>query len=290
LYVNKLLNNGEINDFKERAMRKQFIILVVTGVLLILGWTIVEYMLQSQIQYHYQQLSTYPVMVYSWDEKLMTDLQTEMKQYTFVKEVVYKTSEQSAGEMIQKYGLSGVEEILQQKSLPNILIVYIKGNAQARMNKLILKDKLEKSPDKDRMMTEFQNDIWDNTYARIEQFNQIRWIVMGFIGLVIMLVFLLKRMHYEHHLARIKHLIQTKQASDTRVHDHFWINSILLTLVPVGFSFILYEVLFYNDWLLYSIDWYFFLIELGVVTVATLIAYPFVLKYKHEEPMPKEEL
>lgn len=271
-------------------MRKQFIILVITGVLLILGWTIVEYMLQSQIQYHYQQISTYPVMVYSWDEKLMTTLQTDMKQYNFVKEVVYKTSDQSAGEMIQKYGLTGVEEILQQKSLPNILIVYIKGDAHARMNKLILKEKLEKSPDKDRMMMEYQNDIWDTTFVRIDQFNQIRWIVMGFIGLVIMLVFLLKRMHYEHHLARIKHLIQTKQTDALRVHDHFWINSLLLTVLPVGISFVLYEVFFYNDWLLYSIDWYFFLIELGVVTAATLIAYPFVLKYQHEEPTVKEEL
>jgi len=270
-------------------MRKQFAILVLTGVLLILGWTIVEYLLQSQIQYQYQQLSTYPLMVYSWDEDLMKDLQTSFKDYDFVKEIVYKTSEQSAAEMIQKYGLTGAEEILRDKSLPNTMIVYLKGNAKARLNKLIIKDKLDNSPDMDKMMTEFQNDIWDLTYIRIDQLNQIRWIVMGFIGLVIMLVFLLKRLHYEHHLARIRHLIQTKQTGNVKVHDHFWLNTLLLTLLPVGLSFIIYEMLYYNDWLLYSIDWYFFVIELGVVMAATLIAYPFVIRYKHEEAAPENE-
>ncbi|MBM4399129.1 MAG: hypothetical protein FJ041_02210, partial [Candidatus Cloacimonetes bacterium] len=49
------------------------------------------------------------------------------------------------------------------------------------------------------------------------------------------------------------------------------------------------EMLYYNDWLLYSIDWYFFVIELGVVMAATLIAYPFVIRYKHEEAAPENE-
>lgn len=271
-------------------MKRHFSILVLTGILLILGWTIVEYLLQSQIQYQFQQVSSYPILVYSWDVKLLQNLQEEVEQKDFVRETVYKTSEQSAVEMIQKYGLSGAEEILQERALPDMLLIYLKGDAQSRSYKIILRDKLDNHSDKDRIMTEYQNDIWDNTFKRVDQLSQIRWILIAFIGLVIFLVFLLKRLHYEHHLARIRHLLKAKPVEDIKVRDHFWGNSFLLWILPVGISVILYQLLYYNDWLIYTIDWYFFLIELGVIILATLIAYPFVLKYKHEESQPKEEL
>ncbi|GEM_PF-1504263 len=270
-------------------MKKQFTLLVLTGILLILGWTIVEYLVQSQIQYQYQQLSTYPVLVYSWDVKLMQELQEELKQNDFIREMVYKTSEQSAIEMIQKYGLSGAEEILQERALPDMLLIYLKGDAHSRSYKIILKDKLDSHPAKDRLMTEYQNDIWNQTFRRIDQFNQIRWILIAFIGLVIFLVFLLKRLHYEHHLARFRHYLKAQPEAEINPADHFWGNTFLLCLLPVGISFVLYQIMYYSDWLLYEIDWYFFFIELAVVLLASLIAYPFVVKYKHEIPVPKEE-
>ncbi len=270
-------------------MRKQFIILILTAVLLILGWTIVEYLMQSQIQYQYQQLSSYPLMVYSWDKKLMTEIQEDFKQYKFIEKIVYKTSAESADEMIKKYGLSGAEDILQERTLPDMMIIYLKGSSKARLQKLILKDKLDKNPQIDRMMIEYQNDIWDLSFKRIDQLNQIRWILIGFIGIVIYLVFLLKRLHYEHHLARIKHLIKTKQTEGKVLHDHFWGNSLVLWLTSIGISFFAYQFFYYNDMLLYSIDAYFFLIELAVVLAATFTAYPFVVKYSHELPSIKEE-
>lgn len=269
-------------------MRNQFIILIVTGILLILGWTIVEYFIQSQIQYQYQQVSTYPLMVYSWDEDLMSTLKGDLKKYDFIDSLVFKTSDQAADEIIQKYGLAGADEILQQKTLPNLLIIYIKGSAKARLHKLTIKDYLEKSPSKDRMMIEYQNDIWDHTFQRIDQFNQIRWIVLGFISLVIFLLFLLKRLHYEHHLARIKHYLQKNPDKQIHIHDRFWLNSILLNVLPIAFSVILYDIFYYSDWLIYSIEWYFFLIQFGVVSLATLAAYPIVMKYQHEIPSQKE--
>ncbi len=270
-------------------MKKQFIILIVTGVLLIMGWTIVEYLLQSQIQYQYQQISTYPLMVYSWDEELMVTLQTDLRQYDFIDSLEFKTSDEAATEIIRKYNLDGADEILQQKTLPNLLIVYIKGNAAARMHKLTLKDYLENSPQKGRMMIEYQNDVWDSTFRRIDQFNQIRWIVLCFIALVIFLVFLLKRMHYEHHLARIKHFMLKNPNEQIHVHEHFWINSLILCVAPVALSLVLYEIFYYSDWLLYSIAWYFFFIQLAVVSAATLAAYPFMLKYEHEIPSAKDD-
>jgi hypothetical protein len=258
--------------------------------LLILGWTVVEYMLQSQIQYQYQQLSTYPVMVYSWDREVMDSLKADIPKLDYIREIVYKTGEESALEMIKKYGLSGTEDILEDSALPDMMIIYLKGNAAARANKLILKERLEKSPERSKMMVEYQNDIWDISFKRIDQWNQIRWILIGFIGIVIFLVFLLKRLHYEHHLARIRHLVQTRQAEAGLIRDHFWGNTFLLCFLPVGISYLLYQVFYYSDWLLYGMKSYFFLIELGVILAASLVAYPFEVKYRHEEPPLKEEL
>ena len=186
-------------------------------------------------------------------------------------------------------GLDQAEEVLQDDALPDMLIIYLKGNAKARANKLILKDWLDKHPDKESMMVEYQNDIWKYAFQRVDALNQIRWILIAFIGLVIYLVFLLKRLHYEHHLARIKHLMQTRQREEVPVHDHFWGNTLLLSFLPVLLSFFIYQICYSSDWLLYSIGIPFFLIELLVVLAASLTAYPFVLKYKHEERTPGEE-
>jgi hypothetical protein len=271
-------------------MKKQFMLLIVTAVLLIMGWTVIEYLLQSQIQYQYQQVSTYPVMIYSWDLKVMDSLKEGLAGYEFIRETLYKTGEQSATELIEKYGLKGAEEILREKALPDLLIIYLKGEHKARTNKLVLRDYLENLADKERIMVEYQDDIWNLTFTRIDQLRQVRWIVIAFLSLVIFIIFLLKRLHYEHHLARIRHLIQTRRKEDEEFNDHFWSNSMLLGFLPVGISFFLYKIFYYSDWLLYSIRSYFFLIQLGVILLATLVAYPFVIKYKHEEPPKKEEL
>ena len=271
-------------------MRKQFIILVVTAVLLVLGWTIVEYLMQSQLQYQYKQLSGYPVIIYSWEDSLLTTLQTKLMTFDYVKVVEYKTSEQATAELIQKYRLQGAEDILQEKTLPNVLIIYLKGSASARSDRFKLQDFLGKVTQQNRMMIEYQNNVWDNTMERIDQLIQIRWIMLGFLSLVISLVFFFKRIHYEHRMAHLRSLIKGKQMFVHPLADHFWLNSALLVLLPVFLSFVLYEIFYNSDLLLYSLDWYFFLIQLTVLTAATLIAYPFEVKYKLEQTPDKDEL
>jgi hypothetical protein len=268
-------------------MKRQFIILTCTAILLIMGWTAVEYMLQSQIQYQLNQLSTYPVMIYTWDADLMTQIKASLSQYDFIKNTEYKDSETASSELIKKYGLQGAEEILEQKSLPNVLIIYLKGDMKSRANKLILKDLLENGSFKNQIMTEMQNDVWTKTWQRIDQFQQIRWIFLSFIALVIFLVFFFKRLHYEHRLARIMQLTHLNAVDEIRSHDRFWMNSLLLVPLPVLIGFFAYQILYYIDWLLFSIPWYFFLIQLAIVALATLAAYPFVIKYRHEEPIQR---
>jgi hypothetical protein len=270
-------------------MKKQFMLLIITGVLLIMGWTVVEYLLQSQIQYQYQQLSNVPVMIYSWDLKVMDSLKADLAKYDFIREIIYKAGDQSADELIQKYNLKGAEDILQEKALPDLMIIYLKGISKARANKLILKDYLDNRNDKNRMMVEYQDDIWNLTFTRIDQFSQVRWIVIAFLSLVIFIVFLLKRLHYEHHLARIMHLTQTRESGETELHDHFLGNSLLLAFVPAGISFFLYKIFYISDWLLYSIKGYFFLIQLLVILLATAVALPFVIRFKNEERIRREE-
>ncbi len=263
-------------------MRKQFIMLIATGILLILGWTIVEYKMQSLLQQDYDKVSAIPVIIYSWDKPVMDSLQVDLKQFDFIKEVKYSTGQQSTQELIKKYGFTGLEDILEDDNLPDILTIFVTGDAHTRASRLHLKTRLDQHPAKERLMVQYMDDICSDIFKRIDSNIQFRWILIGFIGLVIFLIFLLKRLHYEHHLARVRHLIRTKQKEGVRIHEHFWVNSLLLWFLPLGISFLLYNVLFYNDWLLYRIPVSFFLIQLGTVVLATLVAYPFVVNYKHE--------
>lgn len=270
-------------------MRQQFLILILTAALLIMGWTIIEYLMQSQIQFHYKQLDSYPIMIYSWDDELVKALGDSIGKYDFVQEIVHKTSEESAEEMIKKYGLTGVEEILKDNTLPEMLIIYLKGSAEARKDKLVLKDMLDNHVEKERMMVEYQSDIWEITFTRIDQLVQIRWIVTAFLALVIFLIFLLKRLHYEHHLARILHLLNAGLDRDKQVSNSYWGNSFLLNVVPIVISYILYRIFYSSDWLIYSISFYFFILQLVVVYTASIVAFPFVVKYKHAEEASKAE-
>jgi len=270
-------------------MKKQFTLMMVTAILLIMGWTVVEYLLQSQIQYQYKQLSNVPVMIYSWDIKVMDSLKADLAKHEFIRETIYKTGDQSAEELIQKYGLKGAEDVLQEKALPDLMILYFKGVSKDRGNKLILKDYLDKRADKSRIMVEYQDDMWNLTFTRLDQLNQVRWIVILFLSIVIFIIFLLKRLHYEHHLARIMHLTQPAQQIGLDVHDHFWSNSLLLSFVPVGVSFFLYKVFYISDVLMYSIKGYFFLLQLLVIALATAVALPFIIRYRNEERIRREE-
>lgn len=270
-------------------MKKRFLVLLLIGTLIILGWTVIEYLLQSIIQYQYQQVAKYPVTVYSWDTTIMNQLRTDLSAYDFIAKVEYRTSEQSADELIKKYGLENSDNILQNEALPQLLHIYLKGNAKARANKLILKQKLDSLPQKDRILVEYQNDIWNTTFKRADQWNQIRWIITGFIGLTVFLVFLFKRLHYEHYLIRFKHLTAPAELEVVKSHESYWLNTVLLSFIPVLLGYVLYEIGYTSDWLIYKMEWYFFLLQLGVTLLAAVVAYPFVLHYQHEVSIPQTE-
>jgi len=270
-------------------MKHQLTVLIVTAILLVLGWTVIEYLLQSQIQYQYSQLSSYPILVYTWNDSLMEQVKLDLQQFDFVANQEIKSSEKAAQELIQKYNLQGVEDILEEKTLPNVLIVTMSGNSRSREQKLQLKDKLSAPPYKDKIMVEYQNDIWNKTFERIDQLNGIHWIVLSFLALVIYLVYVFKRLHYEHRHIRLQHLLKIGDLEAVRTGETFWSYSALLVFAPVTLAWLIYEVLSYSDVLQYDIPWYFFLIQIAVLAVASLTAYPFVQHYRREDSPTQED-
>jgi hypothetical protein len=251
-------------------LKQKMILLLIATLVLLSGWGFLEYLIDFQVMNVYKAISTYPVILYSYDMDLLTNIQHKLSSEKYVKLTQLQESDSIAVELIKKYNLGEAMDIIESKTLPNVLLIYLQGNRFASQDKSLLKQQID--PYKDSLMVDYQESIWSESLSRSQSLRQIHLLGSILFGLLMFLVFLLMRLHYEKDMAKYWK-IYARAGGDTRYQrSHFWQNTLMICLVPTILNTIVYYILSTSHLINAVIPWDFFLLQLIILGISSIVA------------------
>jgi hypothetical protein len=252
-------------------MLKQKMILLLIAILVLLsGWGFLEYLIDFQVHNVYKAISSYPVILYSYDMDLLNKMQQKLGNEKYVKQTQLQVSDSIAVDLIKKYNLGEAMDIIESNTLPNVLLIYLHGNRFSNQDKSLLK--LQLDPYKDSLMVDYQENIWNESLTRSQSLRQIHLLGSILFGLLMFLVFLLMRLHYEKDMSNYWK-IYARAGGDVRYqHSHFWQNTVLICLIPTLINTLVYYILSMGHLINLVIPWDFFLLQLIILSISSLVA------------------
>ncbi|HPT72492.1 MAG TPA: hypothetical protein PLE74_09460 [Candidatus Cloacimonadota bacterium] len=251
-------------------LRKRMILLLITTLVLLTGWGFLEYLVDSQINNVYREISNYPVILYSYDINVLHNIQQKLNSKQYIKDSQLQVSDSIAVDLIRKYNLGEAMDVIESNTLPNVLLVYLQGNRFSGLDRSLLKQQID--PYKDSLMVDYQDNIWSETLTRSQSLRQIHLLGSILFGLLMFLVFLLQRLHYEKDMSNYWK-IYARAGGDTRYQQtHFWQNTALICIVPTLVNAIVYYVISTGQLIGSVIPAKFFLVQLIIIGCSSVFA------------------
>ncbi len=251
-------------------LKSKMIILLLTTLVLLSGWGFLEYLIDFQVRNVYQAISSYPVILYSYDIGLLQKMQQQLGSQKYVKQTQLQVSDSIAVDLIKKYNLGEAIDIIENNTLPNVLLVYIQGNRFSNVDKNLLKIQL--TPYKDSLMVDYQESVWNESLSRSQSLRQIHLLGSILFGLLMFLVFLLMRLHYEKDMSDYWKIYAHAGGDIRYQHTHFWQNTLVICLIPTFINTIVYYILSTGHLINAVIPWDFFLLQLIIISLSSVIA------------------
>lgn len=246
------------------------ILLLITILVLLSGWSFLEYLIDFQIQNVYKAISSYPVILYSYDMDLLHNIQQKLGSEKYIKQTQLQISDSIAVDLIKKYNLGEAMDIIESNTLPNVLLIYLQGNRFASLDKSLLKQQID--PYKDSLMVDYQENIWNDSLGRSQSLRQIHLLGSILFGLLMFLVFLLMRLHYEKDMSNYWK-IYARAGGDVRYqYSHFWQNTLLICLIPTFLNIVVYYILSSGHLINSVIPWNFFLVQFIILGLSSICA------------------
>lgn len=251
-------------------MRSRFVLLVIITTILIIAWTGLEFILTNQLKQIYQTVSNYPVVCYSYNLPLLDNLQKQMKTKNYVDRLVLQNSDMITKELIQSYSLQEAADIIEGKTLPNVLLVYLKGSKFSWGEKTQLATIL--APFKAEMVIDYQDNIWKETFNRAKVVEQSHLVGTILVGLVLFLVFFFMRLHHEHVTSEYWQIFHRAGGDIAHRSSYNWLNSLLIVGIPMLCTVLLYFILTWQYLIAHVIDYRFFLLQFGILLLSNVVA------------------
>ena len=237
---------------------------------------------QKKVQI-YQKLSPIPIIIFSNKLDSLYSIKTKLNSFLWVDSLQIEEQTEISERLIDEYQLSESSEILSRYTLPNIMKIYLKGEFFHKSEK----EKIWRIIKKNDKAAEinYDNKFWekiqieaDNVQPDINLINFVYLIANGvLIGFLIFFVIFM-RIHFEtkkDQFWKIFRISGGKQSSRAKM---FFLNSFLLSIIPVGLNFGGYFAAVYFDYLQIQIDNKLFIIEFGTLVFAYLLTSSFLIR------------
>lgn len=237
---------------------------------------------QKKVQI-YQKLSPIPIIIFSFELDSLYSLKNRFSCFHFVESMQIEEQTEITKRLIDEYQLSESSGILKRYTLPNVMKIYPRGEFFHKSEKEEVW-RIIKENDKDAEIN-YDNEFWEevqieaeNVLLNIDLINFVYLITNG--AMIVFLIFfvIFMRIHFEikrDHFWKIFRISGGKQSSRAKM---FFLNSFVLSIIPVGLNFGGYFAAIYFDYLQIQIDNKLFIIEFGTLMLAYLLTSLFLIR------------
>ncbi len=231
----------------------------------------------------YQKLSPIPIIIFSYELDSLYSLKKRLGCFHFVDSVQIEEQTEVSERLIDEYQLSESSEILRRYTLPNVTKIYLKGEFFHKSEKeniwKIIKENDEAAE------INYDNEFWDkiqieadNVQPSINFINFAYLIANGVMVIFLIFFVVFMRIHFETKRDQFWKIFQISGGKQSSRAKFFFLNSYVLSIIPVGLNFGGYFAAIYFDYLRIQIDNKLFIIEFGTLMFAYLLTSLFLIR------------
>jgi hypothetical protein len=251
-------------------MKKGIIFQIFITLVLLIGWNLIHYGFELVQEKAFSTASKAQMIIYAEDFDKLLDLQSELAQVYYIKNVTVESDTTVANSLIENYDLGNVREILVSYNLPNLMSINFDGRIYRSPEKAEFEDFLASSYPE--INTAFDQELWEEVESDLQNIKR-NYLLANAIYLVLLLFILIfMRIHFEVKHDEFWRIYRSAGGAHTKRNREFIKDSISLALVPLALIFAAYQALLYREIISFEIDYHFFAVELGAIILAALLA------------------
>jgi hypothetical protein len=251
-------------------MNKGIILIFVIILLALLIWDSLSCAYFQQKMVLDNEIAEKPVLLISNSSSALDSLGSLLQNHSLVNTYSIERDSLISNILIETYRLEKARNILSKYDLPDVMKIYLKGSTLDIHTYLELENMIKlKYPDViyryniDHLLKHYENSIF-----LLNSYYAANGILMLF--LLLLLIFL--RYHFEVKKNNYwKIFIEAGGYSNYR-NKQFWLNSLLLCIVPLLLTVGVYYLLFAYKLIIFTIDPYLFLIQFSTLLLSTVIS------------------
>ena len=242
-----------------------FIILII-----LIIWNLAHLGYDWQREHCQTELSKIPMILISSNDNTFTSLKTKIDTLNFIKSAIIQADSTISQNLCHTYGLVGIEEILSNLTLPNIMkikfnITHFGVLQKAKLEKIILENQED-------IILIYDHDFWKNTQTKLTLLTKIYYLLNAFIITTFFFLAIFVRFHFSI-ISQEKWKIKRALGGSRKSREKkFWLTSLWLLLVPVILIFGGYFAVNHSGLLKFEIAMYKFGIEFGTLLLIILIS------------------
>ncbi len=231
----------------------------------------------------FQKLSPIPIIIFSYKLDSLYSIKTKLNSFLWVDSLQIEEQTEISERLIAEYQLSQSSEILSRYTLPNVMKIFLKGEFFHKTEKDEVWRIIENSDEEAEI--NYDNEFWekiqieaDNVQPSINLINFAYLIASG--GMVVFLIFFVvfMRIHFETKRDQFWKIFRVSGGKQSSRAKMFFLNSFVLSFIPIGLNFGGYFAAIYFDYLKIQIDNKLFIIEFGTLIFAYLLTSLFLIR------------
>lgn len=245
-----------------------FQIVIITVILLV--WNVLHLGYQYQKNLLERQLSRIPMILISPELSSLQSLRSEIDSLNFIQNISIEPDSLIARNLMDHYQIAEAEFLLKDFHLPSVMRIFFYGSGFSGAAKMQLENLIQENYD--QIIINYDNNFWLQSDRKILLLQKSYLFGNGFLALFLLITMIFLRLFYEAKHHEFWRIYRNSGGKRQKRRRQFFINSLLLCLLPILLNFGAYFALRYFNYLFLEIDYRFFAGEFGVVVFSVLLS------------------
>ena len=251
-------------------MKKGIFFQIVIFTIILLIWNVIHLAFRFQKEQFEKQLAKVPMILISPEVRSLDSLRSYLSSQNFVGNIIIEPDSVIVRNLIEYYQIGEEEFLLHEFHLPSIMKIFLTGRDFSETAKIELESVI--SENYPEIVINYDNNFWLNTNRKTALLIKSYYYGNGFLALFLIVSVIYLRLFYESKYHEFWRIYRNAGGKRKKRRKQFFINSLLICLIPVFLNFAAYFGLNYYDYLPRTIDYRFFAGELVVIIFSVLLS------------------
>jgi hypothetical protein len=235
-----------------------------------------HYAYQWQKQSYRDSIEVLPLVIFCGEEALCDSLATKLDEKYYTKTIEIDDNQTISEILVNEYGLSEAQEVLQTHSLPQVIKVFFDGALFSVPEKADLRDILLENQQK--ISWNYNDSYWGHFNRRLQLLEEVNLYGMILLAGIILIFSCYFRVRSEMKLDSFWNIYRSSGGSYRKRETLFWIHSLFLIILPIAIHFGINFYVTYTNLIMIPFEMIQFAYQFGLLLFVTLLSRLFLGK------------